>query len=108
MTDKTAPERIWALITGIQPKDGSAGIWASGKDAHVGAEAEYIRADLGSFYQEKDIDAMQYEIRRLRAALESIWKVAAMDGREALIDAEARCWIEVEARTALFDKAPDT
>lgn len=49
------------------------------------AENERLRADMssGSFYQEKDIDAMQDEIERLRAELERSEIADAMAGKAA-------------------------
>ena len=80
-----APERIWAFKTGLQPSDGSAGVWANGADASIGA-VEYVRADLGSFYQEKDIDALMNERDRLREALERV--EIASDHYAAITEAE--------------------
>jgi len=63
MTD--APERIWAFHDG--PLVGCfVGKNNFGDGAHV---AEYIRADLGSFYQEKDIDALMAERDNLRSII---------------------------------------
>jgi hypothetical protein len=74
MTDTTAPERIWLNTAGSYEYAHEA---TFGTDTGVTwcdmpqdeDDQEYIRADLGSFYQEKDIDAMQYEISRLREYL---------------------------------------
>lgn len=42
---------------------------------------------------------LRAEIARLRAALDEIWEVAALTD---CADSEARGWIEVHAREALF------
>lgn len=74
MSDQTAPERIWLQ---------TAGSYAEAHEATIGTETgvtwcdmqqdegdqEYIRADLGSFYKESDIDALMNERDRLRALL---------------------------------------
>lgn len=71
-----APERIVAFQTGIQPIDGSAGVWADAAH-HGGYGTEYVRADLGSFYQEKDIDRLMSENAALRAEVERLREAAA-------------------------------
>jgi hypothetical protein len=53
-----APEHIWA---------GPNGKYWSTEDIGNGVDIEYIRADLGSFYQEKDIDALQNRIKELES-----------------------------------------
>jgi hypothetical protein len=58
MVDRTAPEHIWA---------GPNGEYWSTEDIGNGVDIEYIRADLGSFYQEKDIDALQNRIKELES-----------------------------------------
>lgn len=66
--DYDLPERLWATVAGIQPQGRVHGIW----DQDPSRSAlfnwrEYVRADTKSFYQEKDIDAMQARIAALEA-----------------------------------------
>lgn len=53
------PERLWATVAGIQPSGRVHGIWDQSSERAESADwRDYVRADLGSFYQEKDIDAL--------------------------------------------------
>lgn len=70
MTDMTAPERIWLNTAGCYDEahghaDEMGVTWC--EHPQDDDDQEYIRADLGSFYQEKDIDAMQDRIEALEA-----------------------------------------
>jgi hypothetical protein len=61
MVDRTAPERIWLTADEDCRPFVTKGPLASPP------RTEYIRADLGSFYQEKDIDALQNRIKELES-----------------------------------------
>lgn len=116
MTD--APERIWVwpdYNDHFNPvkQDWTHGFWDSTEDS---LGTEYVRADRfeklkaelagGSFYQEKDIDALQdrlaaqaAEIERLNTQCEGLFQ-AAMNNGQALIIAEdklAKAMLIIEA-----------
>lgn len=70
MSDETPPDRVWLNFR--RDPNGSDDLlledWPN-EGAVIGVE--YIRADLGSFYQEKDIDALMVcreALRRLVAS----------------------------------------
>lgn len=85
MSDQSYPERIF--VWRGTPQVGW--IDAEGERATYG-EAEYIRADCGSFYQEKDIDALMDERDKLRAELDRMQGVLDDVGSGVVSIAEER------------------
>lgn len=71
MTD--APERLWAFSTGIQPQDGSAGLWCS-NPAVMDRGTEYVRADL-----------VEAAVRRALEAAATAAIGAAFDGSAVIV-----------------------
>lgn len=76
--DYDLPERLWATVAGIQPQGRTHGIWDEAPSRSTLSNwQEYVRADTGSFYQEKDIDAMQARIAALEAERDRLRSVLA-------------------------------
>jgi len=101
MTDrKVLPDRIYATSSrseaGVEHWPHDWGIWRETEPYMDGAS--YIRADLDSFYQEKDIDALMAERDNLRSI------VRAFLACPHIADRDPYPWQEPETE-AVVDRA---
>jgi hypothetical protein len=96
MTDM--PKEIWVVpdMNDVPRGPWDCGVWRDDMndalDIHSGPVVKYVRADIGSFYQEKDIDALMSERDKLRFLLTEIRDLtverrdhATMDEAEAVM-----------------------
>jgi hypothetical protein len=69
------PEEIWVVpdMNDVPRGPWDCGVWRDDMedalDIHSGPVVKYVRADIGSFYQEKDIDAL---IKDVNAVIKDI------------------------------------